>query len=170
MTILNRYKILTDSRVDHVKTSVNNVNPNEKTGASGNSDNLSPVYSYENYSVYIDQVSTKLVEIHVHNNIVPIIAAYSYLTVDLVKLGISGVRPVLAAQLLGVYDPNSIEQVAAGATPSFIGVWDRDPADLVVLSIVNSKLILKISTNNFNLFMNKVVMINLIYKQEVNYF
>jgi len=166
MTILNRYKVIVDTVND--PGAVNNVNPDVITGATGNSDASDAVHFIKKNSVYIDQVSSKLVEIHI-DNLTPVLDN-NYIAVDLKLLGISGIRPVLAAQLLGVYDPNSTEQVAAGATPSFIGIWDRDVYELIVLSIVNSMLVLKIPVRNYNLFFEKVVMINLIYKQEVNYF
>ena len=85
------------------------------------------------------------------------------LAVDLVKLGVSGVRPVLAALLLGVYDPNSDERVGAGATPSFIGIWVKTVANVNSLSVVNSKLILRIPTAQIALFEGKTAMVQLFY-------
>lgn len=159
MFILNKYDISTPAAAA-AAGAVDNVNPSVITGATGNSagdDAVTPVTANAEYA---DQVISKLVAITIP-------AVYdgpnNYFTIDLVKLGISGTRPVYAASLLGVYDPDSIEQVAAGATPSFIGIWDKSSVHANCLSVVNSKLILKIPKAQLELFVGKVAMVQLFY-------
>lgn len=162
MFILNRYKVTTPAAAAAVGA-VNNVNPNVITGATGNSAGADSVTPIAANAEYADQVIAKLVAISVPAGGGLSAGVNNYLTVDLVKLGISGVRPVLAAQLLGVYDPNSDERVGAGATPSFIGIWDKTVANVNSLSVVNSKLILRIPTAQIALFEGKIAMVQLFY-------
>ncbi|HNQ68333.1 MAG TPA: hypothetical protein PKN32_08135 [Bacteroidales bacterium] len=162
MFILNRYNVTTPAAAAAVGA-VNNVNPNVITGATGNSagaDSVTPIAANASYA---DQVISKLVAISIPGGGGLSAGVNNYLTVDLVKLGVSGVRPVLAALLLGVYDPNSDERVGAGATPSFIGIWDKTVANVNSLSVVNSKLILRIPTAQIALFEGKTAMVQLFY-------
>lgn len=161
MFILNRYNITTPTTAAAVGA-VDNVNPNVITGATGNSPSVDSVTPIVANAEYVDQVISKLVAIAIPSGGLRA-AVNNYLTVDLVKLGISGTRPVLAALLLGVYDPASTEQVAAGATPSFIGIWDKTAANVNSLSVVNSKLILRIPTAQITLFSGKTAMVQLFY-------
>lgn len=159
MFILNKYDISTPA-VAAAVGAVNNVNPDVITGASGNSNAADSVTPVTANAVYVDQIISKLVAITI-----PAVSAgvNNYFTIDLVKLGISGTRPVYAALLLGVYNPASTEQVGAGATPSFIGIWDKTVANVNSLSVVNSKLTLRIPTAQLALFTGKVAMIQLFY-------
>lgn len=162
MFILNRYNVTTPAAAAAVGA-VDNVNPNVITGATGNSgaaDSVTPIAANAEYA---DQVISKLVAISIPGGGGLSAGVNNYLTVDLVKLGVSGVRPVLAALLLGVYDPNSDERVGAGATPSFIGIWDKTVANVNSLSVVNSKLILRIPTAQIALFEGKTAMVQLFY-------
>ena len=158
MFILNRYKVTSPAAAAAVGA-VNNVNPNLVTGATGNSNAADSVTPIVANAEYVDQVIAKLVAISVPAGGGLSAGVNNYLTVDLVKLGISGVRPVLAAQLLGVYDAASTEQVAAGATPSFIGAWDKTVANVNSISVVNSKLILRIPTAQIAFFEGKTAMV-----------
>jgi hypothetical protein len=162
MFILNRYNVTTPAVAAQAGV-VDNVNPNVVTGASGNSVDGDSVTSIVANAKYADQVISKLVAISIPAGGALLANANNYLTVDLVKLGISGTRPVLAAILLGVYNPASTEQVGAGATPSFIGIWDKTDANVNSLSVVNSKLILKIPTAQIALFLGKTAMVQLFY-------
>lgn len=162
MFILNRYNVTTPAAAAAVGA-VDNVNPNVITGATGNSagaDSVTPIVAN---ATYADQVISKLVAISIPGGGALSAGVNNYLTVDLVKLGISGTRPVLAALLLGVYDPNSTEQAGAGATPSFIGIWDKTAGNVNSLSVVNSKLILRIPTAQIALFLGKTAMVQLFY-------
>lgn len=161
MFILNKWNI-TATDPHAAAAAVDNVNPNVITGATGNSDGADAVTPIAVNATYADQVISKLVAITIPAGGL-IAGNNSYITVDLVKLGITGIRPVLAALLLGVYDPNSVEQVAAGATPSFIGIWDKTLGNVNSLSVVNSKLILRIPTAQIDLFADKIAMVQLFY-------
>lgn len=161
MFILNKYNVTaTDPHTP--AGAVNNVNPNVITGATGNSAGADAVTPIAVNATYAEQIISKLVAITIPAGGL-IAGNNSYITVDLVKLGITGVRPVFAALLLGVYDPNSVEQVGAGATPSFIGIWDKTVANVNSLSVVNSKLILRIPTAQIGLFTDKIAMVQLFY-------
>jgi hypothetical protein len=162
MFILNKYDISTPA-VAAAVGAVNNVNPNVITGATGNSDAADSVTPIAANAECADQVISKLVAISIPGGGALTAAVNNYLTVDLVKLGISGTRPVLAALLLGVYNPASTEQAGAGATPSFIGIWDKTAANVNSLSVVNSKLILRIPTAQIALFLGKTAMVQLFY-------
>ncbi len=162
MFILNRYNVTTPAAAA-AAGAIDNVNPNVISGATGSSaaaDSVTPIVANAEYA---DQVISKLVAISIPGGGALLAANNNYLTVDLVKLGISGTRPVLAALLLGVYNPASTEQVAAGATPSFIGIWDKTVANVNSLSVVNSKLILRIPTAQISLFSGKTAMVQLFY-------
>ncbi|UXM65493.1 lytic transglycosylase [Megaira polyxenophila phage MAnkyphage_25.80] len=164
MFILNRYDVTTPATAAAVGA-VNNVNPDVITGATGNSagtDSVTPIVAN---AIYTDQVISKLVAISVPAGGLTA-AVNNYLTVDLVKLGITGVRPVFAALLLGVYNPASTEQVGAGATPSFIGIWDKTVANVNSLSVVNSRLILRIPTAQIALFSGKTAMVQLFFSTD----
>lgn len=162
MFILNRYNVTTPAAAAAVGAVVN-VNPNVITGATGDSagaDSVTPIVANAEYA---DQVISKLVAINIPGGGALSAGVNNYLTVDLVKLGISGTRPVLAALLLGVYNPASTEQALAGATPSFIGIWDKTAGNVNSLSVVNSKLILRIPTAQIALFLGKTAMVQLFY-------
>lgn len=162
MFILNRYDVTTPAVAAAVGAVVN-VNPNTINGATGDSaatDSVTPIVAN---ATYTDQVISKLVAINIPGGGGLSAGVNNYLTVDLVKLGISGVRPVLAALLLGVYNPASTEQVGAGATPSFIGMWDKVATRVDSLSVVNSKLILRIPTDHIDLYKGKTAMVQLFY-------
>ena len=161
MFILNKYNI-TSPDTPAAVGEVNNVNPSTITGSSGSSSSTDSVTPITANATYADQVISKLVAISIPTNGLNN-AVNNYLTIELTKLGISGIRPVLAAQLLGVYDPASIEQAAAGATPSFMGFWDKTVANVNSLSVVNSKLILRIPTAQIALFEGKTAMVQLFY-------
>ncbi len=161
MFILNKYNV-TATDPHAAAGAVVNVNPNVITGATGDSaagDSVTPIAVN---ATYADQVISKLVAITIPAGGL-LAANNNYITVDLVKLGITGIRPVFAALLLGVYDPASTEQVAAGATPSFIGIWDKTVANVNSLAVVNSKLILRIPTAQIDLFADKVAMVQIFY-------
>lgn len=162
MFILNRYNVTTPAAAAAVGA-VDNVNPNVITGVTGNSAGTDSVTPIAANAEYVDQVIAKLVAISVPAGGGLSAGVNNYLTVDLVKLGISGIRPVLAAQLLGVYNSASTEQVGAGATPSFIGAWDKTAANVNSISVVNSKLILRIPTAQIALFEGKTAMVVLYY-------
>jgi hypothetical protein len=162
MFILNRYNVTTPAAAAAVGA-VDNVNPSVITGATGNSAGADSVTPITANATYADQVISKLVAISVPAGGGLSAGVNNYLTVDLVKLGIEGTRPVLAALLLGVYNSASTEQAAAGATPSFIGIWDKTAANVNSLSVVNSKLILKIPTAQIALFEGKTAMVQLFY-------
>jgi hypothetical protein len=158
MFILNKYNI-TSPAIAAAAGSVANVNPDVITGAAGNSANNDSVTPVVANATYADQVISKLVAITI-----PAVktGVNNYFTIDLVKLNISGIRPVLAALLLGVYNPASTE-AEVGATPSFIGIWDKTTTNVNSLSIVNSKLILRIPTAQLDLFVGKIAMVQLFY-------
>lgn len=161
MFILNRYNVSTPA-APSAAGAVVNVNPSVITGATGDSaaaDSVTPIVAT---AVYADQIISKLVAITIPTGGV-LAANNNYFTVDLVKLGIPGTRPVLAALLLGVYNSASTEQAAAGATPSFIGIWDKTATNVNSLSVVNSKLILRIPTAQLALFEGKTAMVQLFY-------
>jgi len=162
MFILNRYDVTTPA-VAAAAGAVNNVNPNTITGASGNSGGDDSVTPIAVNATYTDQVISKLLAISIPSGGALSAGVNNYFTIDLVKLGISGVRPVLAALILGVYDPNSTEQIAPGATPSFIGMWDKVANRVDSLSVVNSQLILRIPTDHIPLYLGKTAMVQLFY-------
>ena len=164
MFILNRYNVSTPAAASAAGAVVN-VNPSVITGATGDSaaaDSVTPIVAT---AVYADQIISKLVAITIPTGGV-LAANNNYFTVDLVKLGIPGIRPVLAALLLGVYNSASTEQAGAGATPSFIGIWDKTTANVNSLSVVNSKLILRIPTAQLALFEGKTAMVQLFYSTD----
>jgi len=162
MFILNRYNVSSPAAAA-AAGAVDNVNPSVITGATGNSADADSVTPIAANAQYVEQIIAKLVAITIPAGGGLSAVVNNYITVDLVKLGITGVRPVLAASLLGVYDSASTEQVAAGATPSFIGIWDKTVANVNSLSVVNSKLILKIPTAQIALFEGKTAMVQLFY-------
>lgn len=165
MFILNRYNVAAPATAT-AAAAVVNVYPSVITGATGDSaaaDSVTPIVAT---ATYADQVISKLVAITMPTTLLA--ANNNYVTVDLVKLGIPGTRPVLAALLLGVYDSASTEQAAAGATPSFIGIWDKTVANVNSLAVVNSKLILRVPTAQIALFQGKTAMVQLFYSTNNN--
>ena len=159
MFILNKYDITTP--VAPVAGVVDNAAPNVATGATGNSVHNDMVTVITGTAVYTDQIISKLVAITLDAGGLGVANTFAYVKVPLVQLGISGVRPVLAALLLGVYDPASTEQVGAGATPSFIGAGAGAPT--LAIYVVNSALIIKVPVANRALFNGKVAMVQLFY-------
>ena len=159
MFILNKYDVTTP--VAPAAAAVDNAAPIVATGATGNSAGNDMVTVITATATYADQVISKLVAIKLDAGGLGAANAFAYIKVPLVQLGISGVRPVLAAQLLGAYDPASTEQVAAGATPSFIGAGAGAPT--LAIYVVNSALIIKVPVANRALFNNKVAMVQLFY-------
>lgn len=162
MFILNKYNVTTPAAAAAVGAA-DNVNPNVVTGATGNSAGADSVTPVTASATYVDQVISKLVAISIPGGGALSAGVNNYISISLTKLGISGIRPVLGALLIGVYDPASTEQVAAGATPSFIGIWDKTVANTTSLSVVNSQLILRIPTAQINLFLGKTAMVQLFY-------
>lgn len=159
MFILNKYSVT--APVAPAAAAVDNVNPNVATGETGNSAGNDMVTVVTATATYVDQVISKLVAITLDAGSMGAANAFNYLKVPLVNLGITGIRPVLAAQLLGVYDPASDERVGAGATPSFIG-WVAGAATLSI-HVVNSNLIIRTPVANRALFNRKVAMVQLFY-------
>lgn len=156
MFILNKYDVTAPAAGG--AGAVNSANPNVATGATGNSAGNDIVTTIAATATYADQVISKLVAIRM---VVTLggANAFNYVRVPLVQLGISGIRPVLAAQLLGVYDPNSTE--GNNATPSFIG-WVAG-ANTISVHVVNSTLYIKVPVASNALFNNKVAMVQLFY-------
>lgn len=159
MFILNRYDVTAPAAA--AAGAVDNASPVVATGATGNSAANDIVTTITATATYTDQVISKLVAITLNAGTLGAANAFNYIKVSLVNLGISGTRPVLAAHLLGVYNPASTEQVAAGATPSFIG-WDAGAPTLSV-HVVNSTLFIKVPVANNALFNGKVAMVQLFY-------
>jgi hypothetical protein len=159
MFILNRYDVT--APVAAAAGAVDNANPAVATGATGNSAANDIVTTITATATYTDQVISKLVAITLNAGTLGAANAFNYIKVSLVNLGISGTRPVLAAHLLGVYNPASTEQVAAGATPSFIGWYAGAPT--LSVHVVNSTLFIKIPVANSALFNGKVAMVQLFY-------
>lgn len=158
MFILNKYNVTTP--VAPAAAAVVGANPNVQTGATGDSAPNDIVTVITATATYADQVISKLVAITLNAGGLGAANAFAYLKVPLVQLGISGVRPVLAAQLLGVYNPASVE-TGANPTPSFIG-WVAGAATLSI-HVVGSNLIIKVPVANRALFNNKVAMVQLFY-------
>jgi hypothetical protein len=159
MFILNKYDVTTPAAP--AAAAVDNAAPNVATGATGNSGGNDIVTVITETAVYTDQIISKLVAITLDAGGLGAANAFAYVKVPLVQLGISGVRPVLAAQVLGVYNPASTEQIAAGATPSFIGTVAGAPT--LAIYVVNSTLIIKVPVANRALFNGKVAMVQLFY-------
>ena len=160
MFILNRYDVT--APVAPAAAAVDNAAPSVITGATGNSANNDMVAVITSTATYTDQIISKLVAITLNAGTLSAGAnAFSYIKVPLVQLGIAGVRPVLAAQVLGVYNPASTEQVGAGATPSFIGTVAGAPT--LAIYVVNSALIIKVPVANVALINGKVAMVQLFY-------
>lgn len=164
MFILNRYNVTSPNNAS-AAGAVSNVNPNTITGATGDSAGGDSVTPITVNAEYVDQVISKIVTINI-----PAVTGLSagvnnYITVDLVKLGISGVRPVLGTTWIGMYDPKSTETInnAAGATPSCMGCWDTLAGDVQFSAVVNSKLIIKIPTNQVSLYLGKTIVVQLFY-------
>jgi len=164
MFILNRYNI-TATTPNAAAAAVSNVNPNVINGSTGNSaatDSVTPIITS---AVYMDQVISKLVAVTIPATGL-LAANNNYVTVPLSNLGITGTRPVLAAVLLGVYNPNSTETAIGGAnggTPSFIGMWDKTVLNVNSVCIQASNLVLRIPTAQIALFSGKTAMIQLFY-------
>jgi hypothetical protein len=159
MFILNRYDVT--APVAAAAAVGVNANPAVATGDTGDSANNDIVTTITATATYTDQIISKLVATTLNAGTLGGANAFNYIKVSLVNLGISGTRPVLAAQLLGVYNPASTEQVAAGATPSFIG-WVAGAPTLSV-HVVNSTLYIKVPVANNALFNGKVAMVQLFY-------
>lgn len=159
MFILNKYNVTAPAAP--AAAAVDNAAPNVATGATGNSAGNDRVAVITATATYTDQVISKLVAISFDAATINAATTFGYVKVPLVQLGISGVRPVLAAQVLGVYNPASTEQVAAGATPSFIGTVAGAPT--LAIYVVNSALIIKVPVGNAALFNGKVAMVQLFY-------
>ena len=163
MSIYTKFNVSASS-VASAPGMVPNVNPDVVTGTTGNNNALDVVTPITTTAEYVDELVSKLVAIYI-----PITGltdtVNNYITVNLGNLGISGKRPILAANLLGVYDVNSVttNDSTAGATPSFMGIWDKTSTNILSLSIVNSKLILRIPYSQKLLFANKTAMILLYY-------
>jgi hypothetical protein len=164
MFILNRYNI-TATTPNAAAATVNNVNPNVINGATGNSsagDSTTPIVAN---AIFAEQIISKLVAITIPN--AGLLAANNnYITVPIKQLGITGVKPVRAATLHGVFDPNSVENAVGGAgggTPSFIGMWDKTTANIVSLCIQADTLVLRIPAAQIALFANKTAMVQLFY-------
>lgn len=158
MFILNKYDVTTP--VAPGAGAVVGANPNVATGATGDSAGNDIVTVITATATYADQVISKLVAITLNAGGLGAANTFAYLKVPLVQLGISGVRPVLAAQLLGVYNPASVE-TGNNPTPSFIG-WVAG-APTLSIHVVGSNLIIKVPVANRALFNNKVAMVQLFY-------
>jgi len=164
MFILNRYDI-TARTPNAAAAAVSNVNPSVINGATGNSSGADSVTPIITSAVYLDQIISKLVAVTIPATGL-LAANNNYITVPLSSLGIIGIRPVLAATLLGVYDVNSIETAIGGAnggTPSFIAMWDKTVANVTSVCIQASNLVLRIPTAQIALFADKTAMIQLFY-------
>lgn len=159
MFILNKYNVTAPAAP--AAAAVDNATPNVVTGATGNSAGNDRVAVIAATATYADQIISKLVAITFDAATINAATAFGYVKVPLVQLGITGIRPVLAATLLGVYNPNSVEQVAPGATPSFIGTVAGAPT--LAIYVVNSALIIKVPVANAALVNGKVAMVQLFY-------
>lgn len=164
MFILNRYNVTSPNQAT-APGAVNNVNPNTITGATGNSDALDSVTAIAVNAEYVDQVISKIITINIPTSDALHDGVNNYITVDLVKLGISGVRPVLGTTWIGMYNPKSTETVnnAAGATPSCMGCWDKVATSIQFISVVNSQLIIRIPKTQIALFLGKTIVVQLFY-------
>lgn len=161
MFILNQYN-LTATAAAAAAGAVNNVNPSVITGATGNSaaaDAVTPIVTNVSFQ---NQIISKVVALTIPAGGLRA-GVNNYITVPTTQLDIPGIRTIYAAVLLGIYDPNSNEGPGAGATPSFIGMWDKTAANVNSLSIVAGSLILRIPTAQIALFSAKVAMIQLYY-------
>ena len=163
MAFLNKFNINATSTPSS-PGEVPNVNPDVVTGATGTNNALDVVTPITVSATYVDEVVSKLVSIYIPSTGITN-SVNNYITVSLSNLGISGKRPVFAASLLGVYDANSVTttDTTAGGTPSFIGIYDKTVANITSLSVVNSKLILRIPTAQKLLFANKTAQILIYY-------
>jgi hypothetical protein len=164
MFILNRYEI-TATVPNAAAGAVSNVNPSVIDGATGNSAAGDSATKITTSAVYVDQIISKVVGVVIPAGSL-LAANNNYIYVPLSQLGITGVRPVLAATLLGVYNSNSVENAIGGAvngTPSFIGIWDKTAANVNSLCIQADNLVLRIPTAQIALFANKTAMVQIFY-------
>jgi hypothetical protein len=163
MAFLNKFNINATSTPSSPGV-VLNVNPDVVTGTTGNNNALDVVTPITLNATYVDEVVSKLVSIYIPSTGITD-SVNNYITVNLTNLGINGKRPVMAASLLGIYDANSVttNDTTAGDTPSFIGIWDKISTNIVSLSVVNSKLILRIPYAQKLLFANKTAQILIYY-------
>ena len=163
MFIINRYNISTSAPVvstndtNAITGQLNNTwagaNPVGATGATGNAGTGSGLTNLTTTGVYTDQVISKLVAINFAGTLTP--GADNFIRVPLSQLGITGIRVVLGATIVGVYDPNSNE---ATGTPSLMTVTSQ-----AYVSVVRDCVVLRILAANLALFQNKVANILLIY-------
>lgn len=164
MFILNNYKV-TSTVPNSAAGAVNNINPSVITGVTGNSAAADSATKITASATFVEQVISKLVMITIPN--AGLLAANNnYIYVPLTQLGITGVRAVRAATLLGVYNANSVENPiggVAGGTPSFIGIWDKTVANVTTLMVQADTLSLRIPTAQIPLFADKAAVVQLFY-------
>lgn len=160
MLIINKYSV--NSTDPSIAVALNTpINPSVTTGNPGGTAANDTITTTSVNAVYEDKVICKLVQISLTNltNLVN-----NYIQISTKQLGIPGLRRVIAASFLGVYNPNSVETGDSNTvTPSFIAYYDKVTINVFSVSVIRGNLVIRIPANNVPLFKNKYAMIQLYY-------
>lgn len=169
MLIVNKYSVDTPAPV--VATNDGNavtgitsalwggINPNNTTGATGNAAAGNGLTNIAGTAVYENQVISKIVEINFVGTLTP--GSANFIRTPLSQLGMNGIRTIIGALTLGIYNSTSNE-VPPTPTPSLITVTN---AVTVTLSIVRDALVFEIADGSQALYQGKTVSMLLFYHQ-----
>ena len=173
MFILNK-EIVTLSTTASAPGRILNIRPSTIDGSNDLPEVAGCTTKITNNSIITDRIISKIIALDLpadgFNSNAPVNNFY----ISLSNLGIRKSKAVIAAVLLGIYNPNSIESNIGGTvdqgTPSFIGMFDfytktsiggEDTG--VSVFVQGDSLALRVPDRNINLFRNKHTIIQLYY-------
>jgi hypothetical protein len=167
MSINTIFSIKTNTSVG-TTTVVNNLNPNIITNGTGNVNTDTDYTTLPTANLtYVGEVLSKIIKIYVSSggwkdnsgNII-----YKPFS----QYGIEGIRPILAIEVLGTYNSNSVITVNnnTGATPFCMNIADRTVNNPIVAFAVNEFLAVKIPPSYKDKFIDKELVLRVTYFNE----
>lgn len=173
MFILNK-EIVTLSTTANAPGRVLNIKPSVVDGSYDLPETTGCTTKITNNSIINDRIISKIIAINLPMEGFNVGAPVNNFYIPLSNLGIRKSKAVIAAVLLGIYDPNSTESNIGGTvdqgTPSFIGMFDfytktstggEDTG--ISVFVQGDSLALRVPDRNINLFRNKHTIIQLYY-------
>ena len=173
MFILNK-EIVTLSTTANAPGRVLNIKPSVVDGSYDLPETTGCTTKITNNSIINDRIISKIIAINLPMEGFNVGAPVNNFYIPLSNLGIRKSKAVIAAVLLGIYNPNSIESNIGGTvdqgTPSFIGMFDfytktsiggEDTG--ISVFVQGDSLALRVPDRNINLFRNKHTIIQLYY-------
>ena len=173
MFILNK-EIVTLSTTANAPGRVLNIKPSVVDGSYDLPETTGCTTKITNNSIINDRIISKIIAINLPANGFNVGAPVNNFYIPLSNLGIRKSKAVIAAVLLGIYDPNSTESNIGGTvdqgTPSFIGMFDfytktstggEDTG--ISVFVQGDSLALRVPDRNINLFRDKHTIIQLYY-------